>query len=159
MELCGPEVIWKTKDKSRRPTLCMALEGGLCLLRRLKNLGTLRVGIRDANLLIKKWDVVWMLPSRPSAGDARLKEEKEEHAREQLQAKVVQRRLCTVEKWMNDTEIGESTLEVLLQLVHCGLLLDVEMMIKDPDNEDVECWPELRRLALYLDCSFGQRCE
>lgn len=39
-----------------------------------------------------------------------------------------------MEKWRNDTAIGESTLEVLLQLVHCGFLSHVQKMIEDLDN-------------------------
>lgn len=177
VELSGPEVECKTKDESRRLTLCMVLEGGLCLLGRLRKMRTLRVGIRDATLLVKQWDVNWMLPGRPSTGDASLKDEEVHAARSrkqrrdtiafwrkssqsrQQQAKIVQQRICAVEKWRDDTAIGESTLEVLLQLVHCGLLSDVEKMIEDLDNGDIDCWPGLRRLALYQDCSIGQSCE
>lgn len=64
-----------------------------------------------------------------------------------------------MENWRNHTAVSESTLEVLLQLIHCGFLSDVEKMIEDLDNGDVDCWPGLRRLALYQECSFGQNCE
>lgn len=76
-----------------------------------------------------------------------------------LTFETVQKRLRAVGNWRNHTAVSESTLEVLLQLMHCGFLSNVEKMIEDLDNGDVDCWPGLRRLALYQECSFGQNCE
>ncbi|KAF9548682.1 hypothetical protein EC957_005921 [Mortierella hygrophila] len=59
LEICGPEGV--RMDRKIRPTpMCMALEGGFCLLSRLKRLERLCVGIVMLDLKLKDVDLAWI---------------------------------------------------------------------------------------------------
>ncbi|KAH7059958.1 hypothetical protein BKA57DRAFT_498972 [Linnemannia elongata] len=59
LEICGPEGM--RMDRKIRPTpMCMALEGGFCLLSRLKRLERLCVGIVRLDLKLKDIDLAWI---------------------------------------------------------------------------------------------------
>lgn len=59
LEICGPEGV--RMDRKIRPTpMCMTLEGGFCLLSRLKGLERLCVGIVILDLKLKDVDLAWI---------------------------------------------------------------------------------------------------
>ncbi|KAK3806221.1 MAG: hypothetical protein JOS17DRAFT_767662 [Linnemannia elongata] len=59
LEICGPEGV--RMDRKVRPTpMCMTLEGGFCLLSRLKGLERLCVGIVILDLKLKDVDLAWI---------------------------------------------------------------------------------------------------
>ncbi|KAK3845660.1 MAG: hypothetical protein J3R72DRAFT_435370 [Linnemannia gamsii] len=67
LEICGPEGI--KMDRKIRPTpLCMSLEGGFCLLARLKDLERVFVGIVGVDLNLKRTDLEWMVGACESGG-------------------------------------------------------------------------------------------
>ncbi|KAF9143018.1 hypothetical protein BG015_000575 [Linnemannia schmuckeri] len=63
LEICGPEGV--RMDRKIRPTpMCMTLEGGFCLLSRLKRLERLCVGIVMLDLKLKDVDLAWIKGER-----------------------------------------------------------------------------------------------
>ncbi|KAF9927768.1 hypothetical protein FBU30_002885 [Linnemannia zychae] len=114
------------------PVLHMRLQGGFCLLARLKNLERLRIGSSDRLIAYKSWDLKWMVTNKHSFMDRR------------------QRR-----KILRSKENDESMDDLKKQLENLGLLLDVKRMMEEMDSDDFQCWKSLRKISLYRDGEIG----
>ncbi|KAF9155944.1 hypothetical protein BG015_007975 [Linnemannia schmuckeri] len=135
------------------PRFYLELEGGFCLLGRLKYLQRLRVLISNKGLLIrslKKGDLNWMVPIGHSTmykwqrrlavmrwHQRRLKEDRLEISRPHPQEETTP----------EDTSVSPDT-EILGQLRHLGLLMDVEEMIKEMESKSYRPLPFLEGLSI-----------
>ncbi|KAG0216136.1 hypothetical protein BGX33_000473 [Mortierella sp. NVP41] len=151
---------------ARASPLCMGLEGGLCLLTRLKSLGRLRVGAVDCDLKAPDWQWDWMVVS-PDKSIEEVKQRKRRAVIESwgpmLEAEARRdalrlQNLCQLEGVDDPTgHIGDRQLQIELQ--HLGQLKDVVLFLEGLEEEDAQVWPRLQRVSIYRASRFGQSLE
>ncbi|KAF9081263.1 hypothetical protein BGX23_001075 [Mortierella sp. AD031] len=135
--------------------LDLRLEGGLCLLARMGQLRTLRIGTSERSMVCQGRDLSWM-----TGGGG-----------------VGQKQRCSAikgwaswlhteqedDKWKNQSSIRweplgdpRDTVELRLkaELRDVGLLLDVKLMLEEIDStrrdgKTFQCWPALQHVSLY----------
>lgn len=145
------------------PKLDLRLEGGLCLLTRLKHLRILRLESLERELSCQPKDLGWILSGE---SQKEMKESKQQRAL----------RSATVEGWADwlkaeeadDNNWGDAFATVRWEpkndpvdvdepwlkedLKTMGLLLDVKLLLDEMDRPDdgveYRCWPELRHISL-----------
>lgn len=150
-----PQVCKPSRDSSFfYPAMQVNLQGGLCLLSRLKHLRRLRVASASHQFKVtdgcSKMDLNWILPSgrkdkfkrqrRDELKTWRMRRD-EEDQREAMP--LPQQQLPRIEK--------EADAEVWSQLRNLGLLLDVEEVVKEIDSGGFEPLPSLERLSFSLN--------
>ncbi|KAG0366823.1 hypothetical protein BGX24_003531 [Mortierella sp. AD032] len=147
------------------PLLDLRLEGGMCLLTRIKHLRILKLGFVGRPMVCRARDLTWLLGAGITAGD-----QKEEEIKQQ---RAVRR--SAVESWdawlkaeqeddvawrtSNDCilwDLEDSTIEPGLEegLREMGMLLDVKLRLDEMDSLTMNgsrCpWlPALRHISLY----------
>ncbi|KAH7059869.1 hypothetical protein BKA57DRAFT_445887 [Linnemannia elongata] len=150
-----PQVCKPNEDTSFiYPVMHVNLQGGLCLLSRLKHLRRLRVASASHQFKVtdgcSKMDLNWMLPSKRKDKFKKQRREElktwrmrrdEEDQREAMP--LPQQQLPRIEK--------ETDAEIWSQLRYLGLLLDVEEVVKEIDDGDIEPLPSLERLSFSLN--------
>ncbi|KAG0063015.1 hypothetical protein BGZ89_010224 [Linnemannia elongata] len=132
------------------PRIRLELEGGLCLLSRLKHLQRLdaRPGNHASWILdnVREVDLDWMIPSGHTfkARRARQKEVK------QWQQRCDQQKKLAAEQSPQKKAIGDvsAVTEVLGQLRNLGLLKDVKEMVKEMESMSVPSLQSLEGLSL-----------
>ncbi|KAG0208034.1 hypothetical protein BGX33_006503 [Mortierella sp. NVP41] len=185
LEICGPEGL---RNRKVRPTpMCLTLEGGFCLLARLKDLERLFVGIVRLDLGLVRRDLGWMMMTvkekeanaSPVLGSTTRKKKKamvgrpewgsllrKEQVRESL-------RIQNIQNWLTGDQVdGDISLysgdgqdsELHKSLEHLGLLKDVVMMLEEDMTErepgDTQgCWIDLRRMSIYTGNRLGESLE
>ena len=145
------------------PKLDLRLEGGLCLLTRMKHLWILRLESRERKTSCRPKDLGWILSGE---SQKEMKESKQQWA---LRSATVEgwtdwlkdeetddnhwRNAFTTVRWESKdspVDIDEPWLKEDLKTM--GLLLDVKLLLDEMDcpNDGVEyrCWPELRHISL-----------
>lgn len=132
------------------PRIRLELEGGLCLLGRLKHLQ--RLDVRPGNHAswildnVREVDLDWMIPSGHTfkARWARQKEVK------QWQQRCDQEKKLAAEQSPQKKAIGDvsAVTEVLGQLRNLGLLKDVKEMVKEMESMSVPSMQSLEGLSL-----------
>ncbi|KAF9121599.1 hypothetical protein BGX30_002478 [Mortierella sp. GBA39] len=151
-----PEVCKPNEDSPFiYPVMHVNLQGGLCLLSRLKHLRRLRVASASHEFKAtdgcSKMDLNWMLPSGRNGKFKRQRRDElktwrvrrdEEDQRETMRS-LQQQQLPRIEK--------EADAEIWSQLHNLGLLLDVEEVVKEIDAGDFEPLPSLEKLSFSLN--------
>ncbi|KAF9139704.1 hypothetical protein BGX30_007601 [Mortierella sp. GBA39] len=142
--------------------LNLQLEGGLCLLAKLKDLERLRIGSYDRQLQCSLSDLNWMVPS----GQSKRYKEKRQTTIERLDGWLDE------ERWLESAairavheeegDLSTSWVKVepalKLELYHLGLFLDVKRMVSEMASvNNFRCWPRMRRLSLFYLYDIG-RC-
>ncbi|KAF9149786.1 hypothetical protein BG015_008381 [Linnemannia schmuckeri] len=135
------------------PVMHVHLQGGLCLLSRLKYLRRLRVASASHQYGVtngcSKMELNWMLPSgrrdkfkrqrRAEMGKWRMMRDEEDQRETMLPSR---QQLPRIER--------EADAEIWAQLRNLGLLLDVEEVVKEIDSGGFEPLPSLERLSFSL---------
>ncbi|KAF9908556.1 hypothetical protein EC991_009701 [Linnemannia zychae] len=147
------------------PVLHMRLQGGFCLLARLKNLERLRIGSSDRLIAYKSWDLKWMVTNKHSFMDRRQRrkivsewgellteDDKQEVLRLQTHG---QSSSSTSEE--GDGDGGNGMAKLKNELRHLGLLVDVKEMMDEMDSDEFQCWKSLRKISLYRNGEVGLR--
>lgn len=135
--------------------LSLRLQGGLCLLGRLKRLQRLRVfsDVGDGSIACKDWDVNWILaPGRRNMlSNWRRRQEMESWRQWRSNEDQVETIRAQIRKRLAISGIGDSKPNadgrILDQLKNLGLLLDVEEMIKDMEAKVVIPMQALERVS------------
>ncbi|OAQ34414.1 hypothetical protein K457DRAFT_14252 [Linnemannia elongata AG-77] len=135
---------------------CLQLEGGLCLLGRLRYLQRLRI-IYDTGCFVtsgcKEWDMNWMVASGRNSSQSRRKRQKEieswrfwrlgEDRAEVIRSQTRQHSLETDGEGLNAIDT-----DILRKLQNLGLLMDVEEMMKEMEGtKGVQPMPLLEKLS------------
>lgn len=141
------ECILQRESRSYSPKLCLQLEGGLCLLGRLKYLERLRLvwdmTSPSSRIHFEESDMNWMVPSgRKRKVTEKRREKVEAWQRQRIQEDVLETRRLQKEQDQREGEISSGgtddvvspSTEVLRQLRNLGLLHEVEKMIKEIDE-------------------------
>lgn len=147
------------------------IDGGLCLLTRLKDLRRLRIGTIDVQAPVNSWDIDWLIPlekktwwqQKWSKGKRRLWFATSGSQLER-DARDVERRVEGIDEHVAAVagKYGAATStikEMVYQLRHCGLLLDVKLMFDELDKAGFQGWPELRRISFCQAFGAGQSVE
>ncbi|KAG0293837.1 hypothetical protein BGZ96_002221 [Linnemannia gamsii] len=177
LEISGAQD-WMWLNPTYRPrALTMTLEGGFCLLGRLKLLERLRVGSADINVKLPSWHWDWMVVSPDSRTEVtkqqkRLKVIKSWRAKMEEEAfrnKLRLQGLCLLEGVQDPTAHLGNDEQLKAQLEHLGLLKDVAFylegipMEENSDEGDVggrlKRWPRLQRVSIYRTATFGYTLE
>lgn len=129
------------------PTLSLRLEGGLCLLSKLRYLRALRVSWKNhrKDLECRDLDLSWIAPSGRQAADREKRRVAMEHWASQLgrEERAEAEATITVERPGQDSALME-------QLRDLGLLSEVKKTMEDIDSGEGVCFLHLRRLPLDL---------
>ncbi|KAG0279097.1 hypothetical protein BGZ96_002068 [Linnemannia gamsii] len=155
------------------PVLHMRLQGGFCLLARLKWLERLRIGSSDRLIAYKSWDLKWMVTNKHSFMDRRqrrkivgeweellIEEEKQEALRIQTHGQSTFHDDNTgINKPVAGLTEDEGAAEVRKELKDLGKLVDVKVMMEEMDSDDFQCWRSLRKISLNRDGEVGLRPE
>ncbi|KAF9155948.1 hypothetical protein BG015_007979 [Linnemannia schmuckeri] len=152
------------------PVLHMRLQGGFCLLARLKWLERLRIGSSNRLIAYKSWDLKWMVTNKHSFKDRRqrrkiigeweellVEEEKQEMLLIQTHGQSGSRDDTNIATSVAGLKEDEGTTEVRKELDNLGLLVDVKAMMEEMDSDDFQCWKSLRKISLYRDGEVGLR--
>lgn len=144
--------------------LNLQLEGGLCLLAKLKDLERLRIGSYERQLQCSLSDLNWMIPS----GQSKRYKEKRQATIERLAGWLDEERrleLAAV-RAVHEEEEDPSTSWVKvepalkLELYHLGLFLDVKRMVSEMASvNNFRCWPRMRRMSLFCLYDIGRSPE
>lgn len=125
------------------------LEGGLCLLSRLKCLERLCLGFQQRDCGIS--EVSWLCPSGRTEKERKRRRIVVEHWTQLLQNEAVQEsgRLESITLGERSVILGMGTndVELLDSMKNLGLLQDVKEMVDEMDKDGFVCLPELRRLG------------
>ncbi|OAQ34416.1 hypothetical protein K457DRAFT_133447 [Linnemannia elongata AG-77] len=154
------------------PVLHMRLQGGFCLLARLKWLERLRIGSSERLIAYKSWDLKWMVTNKHSFMDRRqrrkivgewdellVEEEKQEVLRIQTHGQSGSHDDTSIATSAARLKEDEGMAEVRKELDNLGLLVDVKTMMEEMDSDDFQCWKSLRKISLYRDGEVGLRPE
>jgi hypothetical protein len=144
--------------------LNMQLEGGLCLLAKLKDLERLWIGSYERQLQCSLSDLNWMTPS----GQSKKYREKRQATLERLDGWLDEERRLELAAAKAVFEEGEDlstswakvepTLK--LELHHLGMFLDVKRTVSEMISaRNSQCWPIMRRLSLFCLYDIGRRPE
>ncbi|KAG0293836.1 hypothetical protein BGZ96_002220 [Linnemannia gamsii] len=163
LEINEPEVS-SLESRTYKPTLCMRLEGGMCLLAHLRQLRRLRVGSFDAELECTPTDVDWMVPSGHT-WTARMARRRTIVGWDSNLAKEQQEDLCRLSNpnkaFLVDSTSRPSVVvtfvdqELESRMKNLGLLAHVKtMLLEKMERGDFEVWPRLTRAGLYTDMDF-----
>ncbi|KAG0314280.1 hypothetical protein BGZ97_009431 [Linnemannia gamsii] len=153
------------------PVLHMRLQGGFCLLARLKWLERLRIGSSHRLIAYKSWDLKWMVTNKHSSMDRRqrrkivgeweellVEEEKQEALRIQTHGQSTSRDdTPSINTSVAGLKEDKGVAEVWRLLGNLGLLVDVKAMMEEMDSDDFQCWRSLRKISLYRDEEIGLR--
>ncbi|KAF9090548.1 hypothetical protein BGX29_011420 [Mortierella sp. GBA35] len=149
------------------PVLHMRLQGGFCLLARLKWLERLRIGSSDRLIAYKSWDLKWMVTNKHSLMDRRQRRKYVGEWEELLvgEEKAEALRIQQSSGQASDDRTvqgGQSGLtdedrQLRRELEHLGMLVDVKGMMEEMDSDDFQCWRSLRKISLYRDGEVGLR--
>lgn len=177
LEISGVENWMLLNPTHRLRAMTMSLEGGFCLLGRLKLLERLRVGSTDIDIKLPSWHWDWMIVSPDSRVEATkqrkrlkvIKSWKVKMDEEALRNKLRLQCLCLLEGVQDPTAHLGNDEKLKAQLEHLGLLKDVALFLKripmeeGSDDEDVgkriKRWPRLQRISVYRTASFGRPLE
>ncbi|KAG0277144.1 hypothetical protein BGZ95_006461 [Linnemannia exigua] len=157
------------------PVLHTRLQGGLCLLARLKYLERLRIGSSERLIAYKSCDLTWMVTNKLSSNDRRQRrkivsewgelladDEKQELLRIQTHGQSGSSSCASSadpdNKKQNENGGDHGGMAQLKkELRHLGLLVDVKEMIDEMDSDEFQCWKSLRKISLYRDGEVGLR--
>lgn len=161
------ECILQKESRSYSPRLCLQLEGGLCLLSRLKYLVRLRLvwegPLLSSRINFEESDMNWMVPSgRKRMFTKKRREEVEAWQTQRIQEDVLETIWLQKEQDYREGEEEEAfssvgttdaivspSTEVLHRLKNLGLLSEVEAMIKEIDeSKSFIPLPSLKALSL-----------
>ncbi|KAF9093475.1 hypothetical protein BGX23_003296 [Mortierella sp. AD031] len=151
-------------DMAYQVKLNMQLEGGLCLLAKLKDLERLRIGSYERQLQCSLSDLNWMIPS----GQSKKYKEKRQAAIDRLENWLDEERwseLSAARAVSNeDTNLSTDWTNVdtglKLELHHLGMFADVERMVEEmASKNNFQCWPRMRRLSLFHLYDVGRNPE
>ncbi|KAG0322839.1 hypothetical protein BGZ97_003396 [Linnemannia gamsii] len=142
------------------PNLDMRLQGGLCLLTRLKHLESLRLGRVQQCMTFDPVHLNWMVASGHSA---KYKEERRKIAASWDECILKETR--QVDRGTERTQINCSSKnmegvagdQLEHDLKHLGLVLDVKEMVDEMDSTDYRCLPVLQRVSIFNDHGIGLR--
>ncbi|KAF9340739.1 hypothetical protein BGZ91_000472 [Linnemannia elongata] len=142
------------------PNLDMTLQGGFCLLTRLKHLERLRLGRVQQRMTFDPLHLNWMVASGQSA---RYREERRKIVAgwdECLvkEARQVNRRTerARAQIYKRSETLAVVTEDRLVQdLKHLGLVLDVKEVLDEMDSPTYRCWPVLQRVSIFNDHGLG----
>lgn len=144
--------------------LNMHLEGGLCLLAKLKNLERLRIGSYERQLQCSLSDLNWMVPS----GQSKRYNEKRQITLERLNGWLNEERrleMATARAVFEEGEdLSTSWVKVepalKLELHHLGMFLDVKRTVSEMASARAsQCWPRMHRLSLFYLYDIGRSPE
>lgn len=122
----------------------LQLEGGLCLLSRLKNLERLCLGFQQRECT--RSDLSWLCPSGRTAEERKRRRIAVEYWTWLLKNEAVQEaRRLEDSSVILGMEVGD--VELLESMDNLGLLQDVKDMVEEMDKDGFVCLPELRRLG------------
>ncbi|KAG0276088.1 hypothetical protein BGZ95_008021 [Linnemannia exigua] len=160
LEISSMESMWQD-DADAYPgkmySGCMALESGLCLLARLKELRWILLGCNDSDPKVRNVDVSWIF----LADETSL-------ARKAERRQIVSSWAVDVETDLKRSQANNSSSsgsrrtedmesELSERLQNLGTLLDVKRMIDEMDAIDnFECWPLLRGISICRQGGLGQ---
>ncbi|KAG0075175.1 hypothetical protein BGZ90_010133 [Linnemannia elongata] len=142
------------------PNLDMTLQGGFCLLTRLKHLERLCLGRVQQRMTFDPLHLNWMVASGQSA---RYREERRKIVAgwdECLvkEARQVNRRTerARAQIYKRSETLAVVTEDRLVQdLKHLGLVLDVKEVLDEMDSPTYRCWPVLQRVSIFNDHGLG----
>ncbi|KAF9134675.1 hypothetical protein BGW39_006264 [Mortierella sp. 14UC] len=149
---CDPN----TAAPSYYPTLCFGLEGGMCLLGRLRQLQRLEVRRGPSTLMPKftRVDLDWMVPAGQSDKSKRWRQHKvKQWQKDRIKERDVgkhqsQQQEHQHQSWVASEGADISTNAALLgRLKNLGLLEDVEEMVKNMDMDSCRPFPALEGLT------------
>ncbi|KAH7060257.1 hypothetical protein BKA57DRAFT_446717 [Linnemannia elongata] len=155
---------YRQGDMAFSVKLNLQLEGGLCLLAKLKDLERLRIGSYERQLQCSLSDLNWMVPS----GQSKRYREKRQTTIERLDSWLEEERwleLAAVRAVHEEEEdLSTSWVKVepalKLELYHLGLFLDVKRMVSEMASVNTfRCWPRMRRLSLFYLYDIGRSPE
>lgn len=136
-----------------RPELSLRLEGGLCLLSRLKHLRRLQIYNKTAGRTINygEVDLNWLVPE---GHQPRHKEKREQALRswgdaigEEARRERLRLESGQVLRYRMESVQGAVDSELIQQLENLGLLTDVTTMLEEMNVPGFECLPNLERLS------------
>ncbi|KAF9124693.1 hypothetical protein BGW39_007959, partial [Mortierella sp. 14UC] len=161
---------WRPAWSTYRPKLLtMGLEGGFCLLSRLRLLERLRVGSLDESIKLPSYHWDWMIVSSDSRTEAAkqrkrlkiVKSWKDKLTAEARRDKLRWQNMCLLEGVQDITaHLGDDE-QLKSELQHLGLLQDVALCLERMQLEDDEHrrWPRLQRISIYRAAPFGESVE
>lgn len=142
------------------PNLDMRLQGGFCLLTRLKHLENLRLGRIQQRMTFDPVHLNWMVASGHSA---KYREERGKIAAGWDECIMKEARQLDQRAESAQTSYSSKSLEGVAgdqlehDLKHLGLVLDVKEMVDEMDNANYRCWPVLQRVSIFNDYGIGLR--
>ncbi|KAF9155228.1 hypothetical protein BG015_010624 [Linnemannia schmuckeri] len=151
-------------DMSFQVKLNLQLEGGLCLLAKLKGLERLRIGSYERQLQCSLSDLNWMVPS----GQSKKYKEKRQTTLDRLDGWLNEEQWLelTAARAVFDDEEDLSTSWVRvepalkLELHHLGMFLDVKRMVSEMASiKNFQCWSKMHRLSLFYLYDIGRSPE
>ncbi|KAF9142848.1 hypothetical protein BGX30_002038 [Mortierella sp. GBA39] len=148
LEIRVPNICGRNLDGDYySPMLSLRLEGGSCLLSKLRYLRALRVSWKNytEDLECKEFDLSWVAPSGRQAADREKRRVAMEHWKSQLEReeRAEAEATVTVEQPGQDSVLME-------QLRDLGLLSEVKKTMEDIDSGEVICFPALEKVAFGL---------
>ncbi|KAF9337311.1 hypothetical protein BGZ91_009533 [Linnemannia elongata] len=131
------------------PKICLQLEGGFCLLGRLRRLRSLRVGSLGGIITgsCKEMDLNWMTQAGQRGKFRELRRKEVERWRRRREKEDQQEKEKNRGQRVGVRGSNASEAEVWAQLHHLGLLKDVEEMVKEIDAGSYRPLPSLEGLA------------
>ncbi|KAK3819421.1 MAG: hypothetical protein JOS17DRAFT_820006 [Linnemannia elongata] len=131
------------------PKICLQLEGGLCLLGRLRQLRSLRVASLGGTITgsCKEMDLNWMTQAGQRDKFKELRRKEVESWRRRREKEDQQEKETNLGQRIGARGSNSSAAEIWAQLHHLGLLKDVEEMVKEIDVESYRPLPSLEGLA------------
>ncbi|KAG0293780.1 hypothetical protein BGZ96_002298 [Linnemannia gamsii] len=143
------------------PNLDMRLQGGFCLLTRLKHLESLRLGRVQQRMIFDPVHLNWMVASGHCA---KYREDRRKIAIGwdeclMMEARQMDRRTGRAQTSYNSSKSLEGATGDQLghDLKHLGLVLDVKEVVDEMDNANYRCWPVLQRVSIFNDHGIGLR--
>ncbi|KAG9073185.1 hypothetical protein KI688_000972 [Linnemannia hyalina] len=147
------------------PNLDMTLQGGYCLLTRLRHLERLWLGRVRQRMTFDPLHLNWMVASGQSA---RYREERRKIVagwdecliKEARQVNRLTERVAAASaaaQIYRKSEILTGVTEDRLEqdLKHLGLVLDVKEVLDEMDSPTYRCWPVLQRVSIFNDHGLG----
>ncbi|KAF9550064.1 hypothetical protein EC957_001550 [Mortierella hygrophila] len=144
------------------PNLDMTLQGGYCLLTRLRHLERLWLGRVQQRMTFDPLHLNWMVASGQSA---RYREERrkivagwnERLIKEARQVSRLTEKAAAAQIYKRpETLLAGATEDRLWQdLKHLGLVLDVKEVLDEMDSPTYRCWPVLQRVSIFNDHGLG----
>ncbi|KAG0322833.1 hypothetical protein BGZ97_003390 [Linnemannia gamsii] len=158
VRIFAPEIHVSDRQKIH-PMFELRLHGGFCLLARLQNLETLQLHSFDRNVTYSRHDLSWMLP--PSKLTSADRAERKKMMFEWVSWMEVEK---TQEEWQRSSHIatldwGDTPPELVRDLQHLGMLMDVTLTLQEIESKDYRLWPRRPRISVGPRHGFGYQAE